>query len=96
MLPLLVVDPPRSINRVHRNVFSYTRNDYISTHRSTGLSVRVQSERSQHQNKKLAFALLEFKLKQLEDKQQKSSEKEQWAGHWAIERGNSIKTIKVS
>jgi predicted ATP-dependent endonuclease of OLD family len=30
MLPLLVVDPPRSINRVHRNVFSYTRNDYIS------------------------------------------------------------------
>ncbi|MDA9557099.1 hypothetical protein N9R79_06305 [Vibrio sp.] len=30
MLPLLVVDQPRSINRVHRNVFSYTRNDYSS------------------------------------------------------------------
>lgn len=65
-----------------------------ATHLSTGVSVRIQSERSQHANKRLAKLLLAHKLslqaKSIEDK----STQAKWAAHWQLERGNPTRTFK--
>lgn len=45
----------------HRNM---TDSAVQATHRPSGLAVRVESERSQHQNKESALRLLQFKLAQ--------------------------------
>lgn len=63
-------------------------------HVATGISVRVESERSQHANKRLARALLFQKLESTKVEQMSLQEKARWQQHWEVERGNSVKTFK--
>ncbi|MCV2883426.1 peptide chain release factor H [Aestuariibacter sp. AA17] len=65
-----------------------------ATHSESGISVRVESERSQHANKRLARALLFQKLEMLKQEQMTSQEKARWQQHWELERGNPVKTFK--
>ena len=65
-----------------------------ATHMETGLSVRVDSERSQHANKRIATVLILQKLEQAHqlnlDKQGKARRQQ----HIEIERGNPVRTFK--
>jgi peptide chain release factor len=65
-----------------------------ATHSETGISVRVESERSQHANKRLAKALLFQKLEMMKQEQMTSQEKARWQQHWELERGNPVRTFK--
>jgi peptide chain release factor len=65
-----------------------------ATHTETGISVRVESERSQHANKRLARALLFQKLEATKLEQMTQQEKARWQQHWEVERGNPVKTFK--
>jgi len=65
-----------------------------ATHTETGISVRVESERSQHANKRLARALLFQKLEATKLEQMSQQEKARWQQHWEVERGNPVKTFK--
>lgn len=60
-----------------------------ATHIATGISVKVQTERSQHANKRLAKLLLAHKLAQYEANthQQHKAERQQF--HYSVPRGNS-------
>ena len=64
-----------------------------ATHTETGTSVRVESERSQHANKRLARALLFQKLEAAKLETMTQQEKERWQQHWGVERGNPVKTF---
>ncbi|MDK2595761.1 peptide chain release factor H [Pseudoalteromonas obscura] len=63
-------------------------------HVKTGLSVRVESERSQHANKKLASALLLQKLAAKQEADISVQQKSRWQHHREVERGNPVKTFK--
>lgn len=65
-----------------------------ATHTATGISVRVESERSQHANKRLARALLFQKLEATKLEQMTQQEKSRWQQHWEVERGNPVKIFK--
>ncbi|WP_444845557.1 peptide chain release factor H [Duganella caerulea] len=60
-----------------------------ATHVATGLSVKVQSERSQHANKKLAAQLLALKLARLAEEAENSVRTERHMQHKQAERGNA-------
>ena len=64
-----------------------------ATHTATGLCVRVESERSQHANKRLARALLFQKLETAKLEQMSEDEKKRWQQHWELERGNPVRTF---
>ena len=64
-----------------------------ATHVDTGLSVRVESERSQHANKRLAAALLLHKLEQQEKAQDAMNRTERRQQHWELKRGNPRRTF---
>lgn len=63
-------------------------------HIPTNLSVKVESERSQHQNKKIALSLLNAKLEEINSEYSNNSNKEKHQHHQDIERGNPVKTFK--
>jgi len=63
-------------------------------HTETGISVRVESERSQHANKRLARALLFQKLEATKLEQMTQQEKARWQQHWEVERGNPVRMFK--
>ncbi|WP_289029115.1 peptide chain release factor H [uncultured Paraglaciecola sp.] len=65
-----------------------------AVHTETGISVRVESERSQHANKRLAKALLFQKLEESKLQQMTQQEKARWQQHWDVQRGNPVKTFK--
>jgi len=65
-----------------------------ATHTATGLSVRVENERSQHANKRLARALLFQKLEAVKMEKMSQQEKVRWQQHWEVERGNPTKIFK--
>ena len=65
-----------------------------ATHTTTGISVRVESERSQHANKRLARALLFQKLEASKLEQMTQQEKVRWQQHWEVERGNPVRKFK--
>lgn len=65
-----------------------------ATHTELGISVRVESERSQHANKKLAKALLFQKLELMKQSQMSLQEKVRRQQHWELERGNPVRTFK--
>ncbi len=59
-----------------------------ATHIETGVSVRVESERSQHANKRLARALIFKKLEEVKQESMCQEEKQRWLQHSQLERGN--------
>ena len=65
-----------------------------AAHKPSGIQVRVESERSQHGNKRIAIKLLEYKLKQEEEEKNQMGNKEAWGSHQTLERGNSVRTFK--
>jgi len=65
-----------------------------ATHRPTGLSVKVQTERSQHANKRLARMLLAHKLAHAAAEDAKAMRTQRWLQHYGVERGNAGRTFK--
>lgn len=63
-------------------------------HVASGISVKVQAERSQFANKKLARELIAIKLMELAE--QKAAQRKQAAHtqHWNVERGNPTRVFK--
>ncbi len=59
-----------------------------ATHIATGIAVKVQSERSQHANKRLAKLLLAFKLTEESNAQQANERAQRRMQHHQLERGN--------
>ncbi|WP_392558218.1 peptide chain release factor H [Orbus mooreae] len=60
-------------------------------HIATGIAVKVQSERSQHANRKMAMQLLEHKIAQINNDKFKNHKAAQYQVHQLIERGNPIR-----
>lgn len=58
-------------------------------HVATGITVKVQSERSQHANKKLAKQLIQWKLNEHQSQQLNALDKQRHHSHYQIERGNA-------
>ena len=62
-------------------------------HLATGITVKVQSERSQHANKKLARQLIAWHLEEYQSKQQLALNSERHSAHHQVVRGESILTF---
>ena len=62
-------------------------------HVATGITVKVQSERSQHANKKLAKQLIQWKLNEHQSQQLNALDKQRHHSHYQIERGNAAITF---
>ncbi|PIT55741.1 peptide chain release factor H [Snodgrassella alvi] len=62
-----------------------------ATHVASGISVKVQTERSQHANKKLAVLLLQHKLSQQAQQLQAKHKAVQHKHHHQIARGNPVR-----
>jgi peptide chain release factor len=65
-----------------------------ATHLPTGLSVKVQTERSQHANKRIARMLLAHKLAHAAAENAKATRTQRWLQHHGVERGNAGRTFK--
>lgn len=66
-----------------------------ATHVSSGISVKVMSERSQHANKRLAKELIALKLQQIVEKNSVHQKQKQHEQHASITRGNAIKVFNL-
>ena len=64
-----------------------------ATHLPSGLSVKVQTERSQHANKRLARALLAHKLAALAQGEERTARNQRWRQHHGVARGNAARTF---
>lgn len=62
-------------------------------HRPTGISVRVENQRSQHANKKLAIELLELKYSEQEQMKTAQNRSQQRMQHHTLERGNPTRVF---
>ncbi|MEY1278021.1 peptide chain release factor-like protein, partial [Providencia rettgeri] len=69
------------------------RGSLRAKHVATGITVKVQSERSQHANKKLAKQLIQWKLDEYQSKQSNTLDKQRHQSHYQIERGNATMTF---
>jgi peptide chain release factor len=65
-----------------------------AVHLESGITVKVQTERSQHMNKRLAKALIELKLDEQAETNNRQQEKLRHKSHHGIERGNAIRIFK--
>lgn len=73
-----------------------TESCVIITHRPTGLQVRIDNERSQHQNKALAFKVLAARLYDADRERQvsvKNSDRKQQVG--SGQRGDKVRTYRT-
>ncbi len=64
------------------------------SHRPTGLSVKVQSGRSQHHNRRLAWALIQHKLAQQHESSQALVKGSLRMQHHRLERGRAIRVFE--
>lgn len=64
-----------------------------ATHLASGISVKVQSERSQHANKRLARLLIARKLEQQQQENSAALKSQRRMFHHQIERGNPRRTF---
>lgn len=65
-----------------------------ATHTTSGLSVKVQTERSQHANKRLARHLLAVKLAALASAHQAEQAQATHTLHGLVERGNPVRVFR--
>ncbi|QYF93274.1 peptide chain release factor H [Massilia sp. PAMC28688] len=65
-----------------------------ATHVATGLSVKVQTERSQHANRRIAGQLLAGKLAALAAQSALEDRAARRSQHWSAERGNAVRTFE--
>lgn len=65
-----------------------------ATHIATGIKVKVQTERSQFANKKLARELIAIKLFDLASNATASHKQASHAQHWNVERGNPVRVFR--
>jgi len=65
-----------------------------ATHVPSGLSVKVQTERSQHANKRLARALLVHKLADQADAAASAARNQRWRQHHGVQRGNATRVFR--
>lgn len=65
-----------------------------ATHLPSGLSVKVQTERSQHANKRLARALLAHKLASAAAESANDARTERWLQHHGVQRGNPTRVFR--
>jgi len=65
-----------------------------ATHVASGLTVKVQSQRSQHANKKLAAQLLASKLAGLLEEAEATSRSARHLQHHSAERGNAVRSFE--
>lgn len=65
-----------------------------ATHVASGISVKVQTERSQHANKKLALNLIAYKLREQQENADATQRFERRMFHHQIERGNPLRCFK--
>lgn len=59
----------------------------------TGLSVKVQSERSQHANKRLALQLLASKAATIAQEQAAANRQSRHDLHWRVDRGGAVRVF---
>ena len=65
-----------------------------AVHTATGISVRVESERSQHANKKRALELLAVKLTAQHAEQMGRHAADAHAQLYQLERGNAVRVFR--
>ncbi|NQY06586.1 MAG: peptide chain release factor H [Flavobacteriaceae bacterium] len=65
----------------------------IVTHKPTKIMVKASEERSQLQNKKLAFARLHMLIKERNDSNQQAAQHEKWMQHKQLLRGNPVQVF---
>lgn len=65
-----------------------------ATHLASGITVRVETERSQHANKRLAKALIFQKLEEVKRVRMSEQDKNRWQQHQELQRGNPVKIFK--
>ena len=65
-----------------------------ATHIASGISVRVQTERSQHANKRLALALIAHRLAYLHAEMSAAQRAQRRQLHLELERGNPVRIYK--
>lgn len=64
-----------------------------ATHLPSGLSVKVQTERSQHANRRLARALLAHKLADMAQDAASVERRQRWQIHRGVPRGLAVRTF---
>lgn len=65
-----------------------------ATHVASGVTVRVQSERSQHANKRAAVALIAQKLAQIAQQHEGDLRAQRRLAHHALERGAAVRVFR--
>jgi len=66
-----------------------------ATHKPTGISVTIQNERSQSQNKEQALKILSSKLAQIEEQRQQQEKLKSQAEFHSAEWGNQIRSYVI-
>lgn len=64
-----------------------------ATHKPTGIVVRVDTDRSQHRNKRLAIERIGLLLSDAEQAGEKKKMNERWLQHHQVQRGSPVKTF---
>ncbi len=63
------------------------------THEPTGITLRVDNDRSQHRNRAIALERLELMLQNTETQHTQAIKQERWMNNTQIERGNPVRTF---
>ncbi|MBN3728185.1 peptide chain release factor H [Burkholderia sp. Ac-20379] len=65
-----------------------------ATHLASGIAVRVESERSQHANRRLALQLLGWRLQQEAEQQALNARRTRHRQHGEVARGNPVRVFR--